>query len=54
MYDIKDVSKTEIGKLSQEELENYKNDLKELYQNEDSFFSAIETEETQNFVNKAL
>ena len=54
MYDIKDVSKTEIGKLSQEELENYKNDLKELYQNEDLFFSAIETEETQNFVNKAL
>lgn len=54
MYDIKDVSKEEITKLSKEELLQYKNNLQELYGNKDLMIRAIETEDTQNFVNKAL
>lgn len=54
MYDIKDVSKEMLGKLSQEEIREYKEELKELYQNQDLLLNAVETEETQNFINKAL
>lgn len=54
MYEIKDVSKSEIGKMSKEEIDKYKNNLKEIYQNENLFLNAIETEKTQNFVNKVL
>lgn len=54
MYEIKDVSKSEIGKMSKEEIDTYKENLKELYQNEELFLNAIETEKTQNFVNEAL
>lgn len=54
MYEIKDVSKSEIDKMSKEEIDKYKNNLKEIYQNENLFLNAIETEKTQNFVNKVL
>ena len=54
MYEIKDVSKSEIGKMSKEEIDKYKNNLKEIYQNENLFLNTIETEKTQNFVNKVL
>lgn len=54
MYDIKDVSKEMLGELSQEEIREYKQELKELYQNKDLLLKAVETEETQNFINKAL
>ena len=54
MYEIKDVSKSEIGKMSKEEIDKYKNNLKEIYQNENLFLNAIETEKTQDFVNKVL
>lgn len=54
MYDVKDIAKEELGKLSQEEIRKYKDKLKEMYQNEDLLLNAVETEETQNFVNKAL
>ena len=54
MYEIKDVSKSEIGKMSKEEIDTYKENLKELYQNEELFLNAIETEKAQNFVNEAL
>ncbi len=51
MYNIKDVSKEQIGKLSKEEFEKYKEDLRKLYQNKDLLLRAIETEKTQNFIN---
>lgn len=54
MYNIKDVSKEFLGKLSQEEIKKYKQKLKELYNNKDLLLRAVETEKTQNFVNKAL
>lgn len=54
MYNIKDVSKEILGKLTKEEFAKYKDNLKEMYQNEDLLLRAIDTEETQNFVNKAL
>ena len=54
MYDIKDVSKEMLGELSQEEIREYKEELKELYKNKDLLLKAVETEETQNFINKAL
>ena len=54
MYEIKDVSKELIGKMSKNEIDNYKENLKELYQNEDLLLNAIDTENTQNFVNKVL
>ena len=51
MYNIKDVSKEQIGKLSKEEFEKYKEDLRKLYQNKDLLLRAVETEKTQSFVN---
>lgn len=54
MYNIKDVSKEQIGKLSKEEFEKYKENIKEIYNNKDLMLRAVLTEETQNFVNKAL
>lgn len=54
IYEIKDISKTLMGKMSKNEIDSYKEDLKELYQNEDLLLKAIDTEKTQNFVNKAL
>ncbi len=54
MYEIKDVSKELIGKMSKNEIDNYKKNLKELYQNEEMYLNAIDTENTQNFVNKVL
>lgn len=54
MYNIKDVAKKELGKLSEQELKNYKENLKEIYQNDDLLIRAVDTEETQNFVNKVL
>ena len=54
MYEIKDVSKELIGKMSKNEIDNYKKNLKELYQNEEMYLNAIDTENTQNFINKVL
>lgn len=54
LYVIKDVSKTLLGKMSRNEIYDYKKNLKELYQNEEMYLNAINTENTQNFVNKAL
>ena len=54
MYNIKDISKEEIGKMSKEEFEKYKKNVKDLYKNKDLMLKAVETEEIQNFVNKAL
>lgn len=54
MYNIKDIAKKELGELSEKELKNYKDNLKEIYQNEDLLLRAVDTEETQNFVNKVL
>ena len=54
IYEIKDISKTLMGKMSKNEIDSYKENLKELYQNEDLLLKAIDTEKTQNFVNKAL
>lgn len=54
IYEIKDVSKSLLGKMSKNEVDTYKEDLKKLYQNEDLMLNAVNTENTQNFVNKAL
>ena len=54
IYEIKDVSKSLLGKMSKNEVDNYKEDLKKLYQNEDLMLKAVNTENTQNFVNRAL
>ena len=54
IYEIKDVSKSLIGKMSKNEVDTYKEDLKKLYQNEDLMLKAVNTENTQDFVNKAL
>ncbi len=54
MYNIKDVAKKELGELSEQELKKYKDNLKEIYKNEDLLIRAVNTEETQNFVNKVL
>lgn len=54
IYEIKDISKTLMGTMSKNEIDTYKENLKELYQNEDLYLNAIDTENTQNFVNKAL
>ena len=54
MYNIKDISKEEIGNMSKEEFEKYKKNVKDLYKNKDLMLRAVETEEIQNFVNKAL
>lgn len=54
IYEIKDVSKTLMGKLSKNEIDTYKEDLKKLYQNEDLMLKAVNTENTQNFVNRVL
>ena len=43
-----------MGKLSKNEIDIYKEKLKEMYQNEDLLLNAVDTENTQNFVNKAL
>ena len=54
MYNIKDVSKEQVGKLSKEEFEKYKENVKKLYNNKDLMLRAVETDETENFLNKAL
>ena len=54
IYEIKDLSKTLMGKLSKNEIDIYKEKLKEMYQIEDLLLNAVDTENTQNFVNKAL
>ncbi len=54
MYNIKDISKQQLGSLSKDEINKYKEDLKEIYNNDDLLLRAVETEETQNLVNKAL
>ena len=54
IYEIKDLSKNLMGKLSKNEIDIYKEKLKEMYQNEDLLLNAVDTENTQNFVNKAL
>lgn len=54
MYEIKDISKTLMGKMSKDEIDTYKESLKEMYQNEDLLLNEVDTENTQNFVNKAL
>lgn len=54
IYEIKDLSKTLMGKLSKNKIDIYKEKLKEMYQNEDLLLNAVDTENTQNFVNKAL
>ena len=54
MYNIKDVSKEQVGKLSKEEFEKYKENVKKLYNNKDLMLRAVETDETEIFLNKAL
>jgi len=54
IYNIKDISKQELGNLSKQELEKYKDNLKEIYQNEELQVRAIDTEKTQNFINSVL
>ena len=54
MYEMKDVSKEMLSSKSKEEIDNYKEELKKLYQNEDLLIKAVETERTQEFVNKAI
>lgn len=54
IYEIKDVSKSLLGKMSKNEVDTYKEELKKLYQNEDLMLKAVNTENTQNFVNRAL
>lgn len=54
MYNIKDISKQQLGSLSKEEIDKYKGNLKELYNNEDLLLRAVETEEIQDLVNRAL
>lgn len=54
MYEIKDISKSLIGKMSKNEIDTYKENLKKMYQNEEIYLNAIDTEKAQNFVNKAL
>lgn len=54
IYEIKDVSKSLLGKMSKNEIDTYKEDLKKLYQNEDLMLKAVNTENTQNFVNRVL
>ena len=54
IYEIKDVSKSLLGKMSKNEVDTYKEDLKKLYQNEDLMLKAVNTENTQNFVNREL
>lgn len=49
MYNIKDVSKEQVGKLSKEEFEKYKENVKKLYNNKDLMLRAVETDETENF-----
>lgn len=40
--------------MSKNEVDTYKEELKKLYQNEDLMLKAVNTENTQNFVNRAL
>lgn len=54
MYEMKDISKMLIGKMSKNEIDTYKDNLKEMYQNEEIYLNAVDTEKSQNFVNKAL
>lgn len=54
MYEIKDISKTLMGKMSKNEIDTYKDNLKKMYHNEELYLNAIDTKKTQNFVNKAL
>lgn len=53
-YNIKDISKKELGKLSQKEFEKLKENMKELYNNKELVIRAIETEKTENIINETL
>lgn len=53
-YNIKDICKKELGKLSQKEFEKLKESMKELYNNKELVIRAIETEKAENIINVAL
>ena len=53
-YNIKDICKKELGKLSQKEFEKLKESMKELYNNKELVIRAIETEKTENIINETL
>ena len=53
-YNIKDISKKELGKLSQKEFEKLKENMKELYNNKELVIRAIETEKAENIINETL
>ena len=53
-YNVKDISKKELGKLSQKEFEKLKENMKELYNNKELVIRAIETEKTENIINETL
>lgn len=53
-YNVKDISKKELGKLSQKEFEKLKENMKELYNNKELVIRAIETEKAENIINETL
>jgi len=54
MYDIKDISKENVGNLAREEIMNYKELIKSEYKNENISFKLVETKKTKEFIDKAI
>ncbi len=50
LYDIKNVSKKQIANLTNEELQRYKEDLKEFYENPDIQLRIIDTDEQEKVI----
>lgn len=50
LYDIKNVSKKQIANLTNEELQKYKEDLKEFYENPDIQLRIIDTDEQEKVI----
>lgn len=54
LYDIKNVSKKQLEKLSKEELDLYKKELKIIYNNKDLMFNVVNTESVELYVNSVI
>lgn len=54
LYDIKNISKKELENLSKDEINKYKEEVKNIYNNEDLMFNIVNTENAELYVNNVI
>ena len=54
LYDIKNISKKQLEALSKDEVDKYKDELKEIYDNQDLMFNVVNTENAEIYINRVI